>query len=151
MKIAIASDHRGFEAKRKILPLLKRNGHEVHDFGCEMPTLSCDYVDFAAPAARAVARGEFDVAILFEGSGIGMSITANKVHGIRAALVHDEITARRAREHHHCNALCLGTELLSEEHVRDIVEIFLNAEFQNGRHRARVAKVMKIEAEEGKV
>ena len=146
MKLAIASDHRGFEAKKKLLPILKRLGHEVQDFGCE-GTSSCDYVDFAAPAARSVARGENDVAILLEGSGIGMSITANKVHGIRAALIHDGVTARRAREHHHCNVLCLGTELMGEEHIRNIVEIFLSATFQNGRHNARIAKVMKVEEE----
>ena len=144
MKIAIASDHRGFEAKRKLLPVLKKLGHELTDFGCES-TSAVDYVDYAAPAARAVARGEADVAILLEGSGIGMSITANKIKGIRAALIHDEVTARRAREHHHCNVLCIGTELMSEEHIRSIVEIFLSATFQDGRHSARVAKVMEIE------
>ena len=144
MRIAIASDHRGFEAKKRLLPVLNRLGHEVRDFGCES-TASCDYVDLAAPAARAVARGEADVGILLEGSGIGMSITANKIKGIRAALIHDEVTARRAREHHHCNVLCIGTELLSEDHIRSIVEIFLSATFQDGRHAARVAKVMEIE------
>ena len=144
MKIAIASDHRGFEAKRKLLPVLKKLGHEVQDFGCES-TAACDYVDLAAPAARAVAKSEADVGILLEGSGIGMSITANKIRGIRAALIHDEVTARRAREHHHCNVLCIGTELLSEEHIRSIVEIFLSATFQDGRHAGRVAKVMEIE------
>src|SRR5215207_2027645 len=129
MKIAIASDHRGFEAKKRLLPLLKRLEHEVKDFGCE----------------STAARGEADVAILLEGSGIGMSITANKVKGIRAALVHDEVTARRAREHHHCNVLCIGSELLSEDHIKNIVEIFLSATFQDGRHATRVAKVMEIE------
>ena len=146
MKIAVASDHRGFDAKKKLLPLLKKLGHEITDFGCQT-TSSCDYVDFGAPAARSVARGEHDVAILLEGSGIGMSITANKIHGIRAALIHDQVTSRRAREHHHCNVLCLGTELLGEDQIRHIVEIFLSATFQNGRHSARVAKVMKVEAE----
>ena len=144
MKIAIASDHRGFEAKKKLLPLLKRLGHQVQDFGCDS-TASCDYVDFAVPAARAVAAGQADVGILLEGSGIGMSITANKIRGIRAALIHDQVTARRAREHHHCNVLCIGTELLSEDHIRTIVEIFLSATFQDGRHSQRVAKVMEIE------
>ena len=144
MKIAIASDHRGFEAKKKLLPVLKKLGHEVRDFGCES-TASCDYVDLAAPAARAVARGEAEVGILLEGSGIGMSITANKIKGVRAALIHDEVTARRSREHHHCNVLCLGTELLSEDHIKNIVEIFLSATFQDGRHSSRVAKVMEIE------
>jgi ribose 5-phosphate isomerase B len=147
MKVAIASDHRGFEAKTKLLPLLKRLGHEAVDFGCESGSPACDYPDFAAPAARAVVRGEADVAILLEGSGIGMSITANKIHGVRAALIHDEITARRAREHHHCNVLCLGTELLGEEQIRNIVEIFLSATPQNGRHASRVAKVTQIEQE----
>jgi ribose 5-phosphate isomerase B len=147
MKVAIASDHRGFEAKRKMLPILKRLGHEITDFGCETAQTACDYPDFAAPAARAVAHGQADVAILLEGSGIGMSITANKVHGVRAALVHDEITARRAREHHHCNVLCLGTELLGEEQLRHIVEIFLAATPQDGRHAGRIAKVTRIEEE----
>jgi ribose 5-phosphate isomerase B len=147
MKIAIASDHRGFDAKKKLLPVLSKAGHEIIDFGTDSSS-SCDYVDFAAPAARAVARGDAEVAILLEGSGIGMSITANKIHGIRAALVHDEVTARRAREHHHCNVLCLGTELLSEEHIRNIVQIFLSSSMlQNDRHLARIAKVTKVEAE----
>lgn len=144
MKIAIASDHRGYDAKKKIIPMLKRAGHEVQDFGCDSPA-SCDYVDFAAPAARSVARGENEVGILLEGSGIGMSVTANKIHGVRAALIHDEITARRSREHHHCNVLCLGCELLGEEQIRSIVEIFLAATFQEGRHVARVAKVTQVE------
>ena len=121
MKIAIASDHRGFEAKKKLLPVLKKLGHEVRDFGCESAA-SCDYTDFAVPAARAVAKGDAEVGILLEGSGIGMSITANKIHGVRAALIHDQVTARRSREHHHCNVLCLGTELLGEDQIRAIVE-----------------------------
>jgi ribose 5-phosphate isomerase B len=147
MKIAIASDRRGFEAKKKLLPVLKRLGHEVQDLGCDNSSSGCDYSDVAAPAARSVARGENDVAILLEGSGIGMSITANKIRGIRAALIHDHVTARRAREHHHCNVLCIGCELLGEEQVRSIVEVFLAATFQDGRHSARVAKVMQIEKE----
>ena len=147
MKIAIASDHRGYDATKKLLPILTRAGHQISDFGCDS-TASCDYVDFAAPAARAVAKGDADVAILLEGSGIGMSITANKIHGIRAALVHDEVTARRAREHHHCNALCLGTELLSEEQIRNIVQIFLSSSMmQNDRHLARIAKMTKVESD----
>src|SRR5215207_1736204 len=114
MKIALASDHRGYEAKRRLIPLLKKQGHELNDFGCDSPE-SCDYPDFAIPAAQSLAKNEADIAILLDGSGIGMSVAANKVKGVRAALVHDEFTARRAREHNHCNALCLGTDLLSEE------------------------------------
>jgi len=85
MKIAVAADHRGFEAKRKIVPVLKQNGHEVEDFGCHDASASTDYPDFAIPAARAVAAGTCEVAILLDGSGIGMAITANKVPGVRAA------------------------------------------------------------------
>jgi len=147
MKLAVASDHRGFEAKRRLLPLLKQQGHEVTDFGCES-TAACDYPDFAAPAARAVADGQMEVAILLDGSGIGMSVAANKVHHIRAALVHDEVTARRSREHNHCNVLCLGTDLLSEESIRQIVQIFLNTGFGDGRHLRRLQKVMEIEQQE---
>ena len=93
MKVALACDHRGFEAKKRLLPVLKKNGHELKDFGCDSPT-SCDYPDFAIPAAQSVARNENDIGILLDGSGIGMSVAANKVKGVRAALVHDEFTAR---------------------------------------------------------
>jgi ribose 5-phosphate isomerase B len=146
MRIAIASDHRGFEAKRKLIPLLKQKGHEVEDFGCEGPA-SCDYPDFALPAGRSVAEGKCDVGILFDGSGIGMSIAANKVQGIRAALAHDEVTARRAREHNHCNVLCMGTDLLSEAQITQIVEIFLETPYGDGRHSRRIEKIKVIELE----
>lgn len=147
MKIAVASDHRSYEAKRRLLPVLKKLGHEVEDFGCD-GTAAVDYPDFAAPAARAVAEGRCDIGILMDGSGIGMSVTANKVIGIRAALVHDEVTARRAREHNHCNVLCLGTDLLGEEQVRQIVEIFLDTGYGDGRHARRVEKLKAVETEE---
>jgi ribose 5-phosphate isomerase B len=144
MKIAVACDHRGYEAKRKLLPLLKKLGHEVEDFGCES-TSSVDYPDYAIPAARAVAAGTHDLGILLDGSGIGMSVAANKVRGVRAGLVHDTITAQRAREHNHCNVLCMGTDLLSEEQIRQIVEIFLSTAFGEGRHVRRVEKLSKFE------
>ena len=144
MKIALACDHRGFEAKRRLMPILKKNGHELKDFGCDSAA-PCDYPDVAIPAARSVAKSEADIAILLDGSGIGMSITANKVKGVRAALVHDEFTAQRAREHNHCNVLCLGTDLLSEEQIRKIVEIFMTTPFADGRHRQRVDKISKLE------
>jgi len=144
MKLVLACDHRGYDAKRKLVPVLKKMGHEVEDFGCE-GTTSVDYPDYAAPAARAVAAGKFDVGILFDGSGIGMSVVANKIGGVRAALVHDEVTARRAREHNHCNILCLGTDLLSEDQIRDITQIFLTTPFGEGRHTHRVQKVNEIE------
>ena len=146
MKIAVAADHRGFEGKRKLIPLLKQKGHHVEDFGTDS-NASCDYPDFAAPAAKSVVQGKCDVGILLDGSGIGMSITANKVPGVRAALVHDEVTARRAREHNHCNVLCLGTDLLSEQQIVKIVEIFLDTDFNDGRHSRRIEKIQQIERE----
>ena len=144
MKIAIASDHRGFEAKRRLMPVLKQKGHEVEDFGCEGPG-SCDYPVFAVPAAKSVAEGRNEVGIMMDGTGIGMSVVANKVKGIRAGLVHDEVTARTSREHNHCNVLCLGTDLLSEDQIRNIVEIFLTTSWTDGRHSQRVKKVMETE------
>lgn len=147
MKIAVACDHRSYEAKRRLLPVLKQQGHEVVDFGCE-GTAASDYPDFAAPAARAVADKQADVGILMDGSGIGMCIAANKVHNVRAALVHDEVTARRAREHNHCNVLCLGTDLLGEETIRQIAHIFLTTAFGEGRHVRRVQKITEIERQE---
>lgn len=149
MKIAIASDHRGFEAKKRLLPLLKNKGHEVVDFGCDSAS-ACDYPDYAVPAGQAVVKGECEVGILLDGSGIGMSVAANKVKGVRAALVHDEVTARRSREHNHCNVLCLGTDLLSEAMITKIVEIFLDTQFTDGRHTRRIEKIRQIE-EQGRL
>jgi ribose 5-phosphate isomerase B len=147
MKLAIASDHRGVDAKRRLVPVLKGWGHEVEDFGCE-GSAAVDYPDYAAPAARAVAEGRAEAGVLMDGSGIGMSVAANKVVGVRAALAHDEVTARRAREHNHCNVLCLGTDLLGEEQIRQIVEIFLTTGFGDGRHSRRVEKLRQLEEEE---
>lgn len=147
MKLALACDHRGFEAKRRLLPVLKSRGHEVEDLGCESAA-PVDYPDLAVPVARAVADGRAEIGILLDGSGLGMSIAANKVFGIRAALAHDEVTARIAREHNHCNVLCLGTDLLSEDHIRQIVEIFLSTPFVDGRHVRRIEKLRAIECEE---
>jgi ribose 5-phosphate isomerase B len=149
MKVAVACDHRGFDAKRKLLPLLKKLGHEVQDFGTDS-NASCDYPDFAVPAARSVSEGKCELGILLDGSGIGMSIVANKIEGIRAALAHDEVTARRSREHNHCNILCLGTDLLSEDQIRMIVEIFLNTPYVEGRHDRRVNKLRDVELETAK-
>jgi len=146
MKIAIASDHRGFEAKRKLIPMLKQKGHDIQDFGSESAA-SCDYPDFAVPAGKSVADGAHDVGIMLDGSGIGMSVAANKVKGVRAALVHDEVTARRSREHNHCNVLCLGTDLLSEAQINKIVEIFLGTSFADGRHTRRLDKIRQLEEE----
>ncbi len=147
MKVAIACDHRGYDVKRRLLPVLKRLGHEFNDLGCDAPA-ACDYPEFAALAARAVADGSHDVAILLDGSGIGMSIAANKVIGARAALAHDEVTARVAREANHSNILCVGTDLLTDDHIKTIIEIFLATPFGDGRHDRRVEKIRQIEREE---
>lgn len=147
MKIAVACDHRGYEAKRQLLPQLQKWGHEVKDFGCN-DSGSVDYPDFAAPAARAVGSGEYDVGILLDGSGIGMTIVANKIRGVRAAAVHDEVTSRRAREHHHCNVVCIGSDLLGEDQIRKIVEMFLTTPFGDGRHARRVEKLNALDAEQ---
>ena len=144
MKVAIACDHRGYECKRKIVPFLKGKGHELSDLGCEGNS-PCDYPDFAMPAARMVAAGEMDVAILLDSSGIGMSVCANKVRGIRAAVVNDEVMARVARDANHCNVLCLGTDLLSQDQLMKIVEAFMETPFSDGRHVRRIEKIAEIE------
>ena len=128
MKVTVASDHRGYEKKLWLMAKLRDAGHEVVDVGCTTAA-SCDYPDFALPAARAVACGKADVAILMDNSGIGMSIVANKVPGVRAAIALDLVAARLAREANHCNALCIATELLSDAMIDKIatgkVEAFL--------------------------
>lgn len=145
MKIVIGSDHRGYEKKRWLAPKLEAMGHTVVDVGCNGST-SCDYPDFAAPAARHVATGEADVGILLDNSGIGMSIVANKVKGCRAAIALDLVAARLAREANHCNILCLATELLSDAMMEKIVKEFVETAFQTGgRHDRRVKKIRTIE------
>jgi ribose 5-phosphate isomerase B len=146
MKIVIACDHRGYEAKRQLLPHLQRLGHEVKDYGCYDST-GVDYPDFAVPASCAVGTGEFEVGILLDGSGIGMTIVANKIRGVRAAAVHDEVTSRRAREHHHCNVVCIGSDLLGADQVKSIVEMFLNTPLGDGRHARRVEKLDALDAD----
>ena len=147
MKIAIASDHRGFEKKRWLVPKIRELGHDVVDVGCD-GTVACDYPDFAAPAARLVAKGDADLAILLDNSGIGMSIVANKIRGVRAALALDLVAARLAREANHCNALCIATELLSDAMIDKIAREFINSNFAGGRHDRRVQKIADIETQE---
>ena len=145
MKIAVAADHRGFEAKRKVLPVLAQWGHLVVDFGCEGAFPASDYPDVALPAAKAVAEGVCEIGIFLDGSGIGMSIAANKVRAVRAATVHDELTARISREANHCNVLCLGADLLSDSDIRRIIRVFLETGFGDGRHARRVRKLCDFE------
>jgi ribose 5-phosphate isomerase B len=145
MRIVVASDHRGFEKKRWLLPMLRDAGHDVADVGCDS-SVSCDYPDFAEPAAAAVSEKRADVAVLLDNSGIGMSIVANKFPGVRAALVQDEVAAKLAREANHCNALCLACEILSDTQIQKIVAVFLDTGFVGGRHDRRIRKIEAIES-----
>ena len=145
MRIALAADHRGHAVKEKVAILLSEQGHEVLDMGTNSAR-SCDYPNLAYPAARCVADGKAQFAILICGSGIGMDICANKVPGIRAALCHDELTAHMSRRHNNANILCLASDVLGEELIRRIVISWLSTEFEpGGRHERRVRKIAWIE------
>ena len=144
MRIAIGSDHRGFEAKERIKAYLQLLDHEVLDFGVPLAE-SADYPETAFPTAQAVARREADVGILICGTGIGMSIAANKVPGVRAALCHDELTAQMARHHNDANVLCLAGDLIGEELARRTVNAWLTSGFDGGRHQRRIDKITKFE------
>ena len=145
MRIAIAADHRGHAVKERVAVLLNEGGHEVLDMGTNS-SQSCDYPDLAYPAACAVANGKASMAVLICGSGIGMSICANKVDGVRAALCHDELTAQMSRRHNNANILCLASDVLGEELIRRIVSSWLTTEFEpGGRHERRVHKIGWIE------
>ncbi len=144
MKIALGADHRGYEAKAHIRELLTEMGQEVMDFGTDS-SKSMDYPDPAYAASGSVQKGECEVGVLFCGTGIGMSITANKLHGIRAALCHDELTAEMARRHNNANVLCLPADLVGDALMRRIVEVWLNTEYEGGRHDQRINKIIDIE------
>jgi ribose 5-phosphate isomerase B len=144
MRIAIGGDHRGLELKQSIIGQINATEHDCQDLGT-YTTESVDYPDIAREVAEAVVRGDFDYGILICDTGIGMSIAANKVKGIRAALCHDTFSAGRARQHNDANILCLGTGGTPET-VTEIVETFLTAEFEGGRHQRRLDKIRAIEA-----
>src|SRR5438034_10625592 len=144
MKIAIGSDHRGFEVKRRICSLVERLGHEVLDVGPPSGE-SVDYPDFAFQVAQAVSEGRVDRGILICGTGIGMCIAANKVPGVRAAPCHDSITAEMSRRHNDANVLCLSADLLGEELIERMVKIWLETAFEGGRHARRVEKIVSFE------
>jgi|SRR5271170_2864992 len=144
MKVAIACDHRGYAVKQRISAQISDRGHEVVDFGTDSPK-ACDYPDYGIPAAKAVACGLADRGILIDGSGIGMSILANKMPGIRAAIVHDELTAEISRRHNNANILCFAADLLGDELIRRIIDAWLLTPFEQGRHSRRVDKVAVLE------
>jgi ribose 5-phosphate isomerase B len=145
MKIAIAADHRGHSVKEKVVALLSEQGHEVIDLGTNS-SRSCDYPDLGFKAARAVAEKRVERGILVCGTGIGMSIVANKVDGVRAAVCNDELTAQISRRHNDANVLCLASDVLGEELMRRIVASWMSCEFERGgRHERRVRKIAWIE------
>ena len=144
MNIAVASDHRGVSVKSRILSQLTDLGHDSHDYGPESSE-SVDYPDFASKVSEAVSSGIIDRGILICGTGMGMCITANKFPGVRATSCHDEVTAEMSRRHNDANILCLSAELLGEQLVHRIVEIWVQTEFEGGRHARRVDKISEIE------
>ena len=144
MKIALGSDHGGLQLKQSLIPYLEGRSIQVADAGTTTAD-SVDYPDYAERVALMVANGEADAGILVCGTGIGISIAANKMPGIRAALVTDEFMARMAREHNNANVLVLGGRVLDESKGRDLVGAWLDASFEGGRHQARLDKISALE------
>jgi ribose 5-phosphate isomerase B len=144
MKIAIGSDHRGFGAKQQIKAIVAQMGHDCVDFGTD-GIHPVDYPDMAYTVAKAVSERKADRAILICATGLGMSIAANKVRGIRAALCHDELSAQISRDHNDTNVLCLSGDQVGEVLLRKIVEAWLVTTFSGGRHQRRVNKIEAIE------
>jgi ribose 5-phosphate isomerase B len=149
MRIAVGSDHRGVEMRQKIVALLSRLGQEVIDVGAHDAS-PVDYPDIAAAVAGRVSRGEVERGILICGSGLGMCIAANKFAGVRAAPCHDDLTAEMSRRHNDLNVLCLSGDILGERLVDRLVSIWLNTEFEGGRHARRVQKIADMERHNGK-
>lgn len=147
MRIAIAADHAGYELKSVLVPYLEASGHEVLDLGTHSTDM-VDYPSFCAAAARAVVRGEAERGIVIGGSGQGEQIAANKVRGARAALCHDEWTARFARRHNDANILAIGGRLLGEVLALAIIDVFFSEGFEGGRHERRLAQINEIEEQE---
>lgn len=144
MKIAIASDHGGFELKAVIKKYLEEKANEVTDLGTDSAE-SCDYIDFAEKCASSVIGGEADFGIVVCGTGIGISIAANKVKGIRCALCYSPETARLSKEHNNANMIALGGRTTSDEQALAIVDAYMAAEFQGGRHQRRIDKISALE------
>jgi ribose 5-phosphate isomerase B len=148
MKIAVSSDHRGYQVKVKIVEQVAQLGHEPVDFG-PMSGESVDYPDYAARVAQAVSQGQVDRGILICGTGMGMCIVANKFCGVRAITCHDDLTAEMSRRHNDANVLCLSADLLGERLVSRMVEIWLTTEFEGGRHARRLEKIAQFEYQNG--
>jgi ribose 5-phosphate isomerase B len=145
MKIALGTDHAGYKYKERIKGYLTEQGHEIEDFGTDSAK-SCDYPDFIYPAARAVAQGRCDRAIVLGGSGNGETIVANKVRGVRCAVCWNEDLARLSRAHNDANVMSIGARTVSLELALKMVEIWLNTPFDGGRHAERIRKITEIDS-----
>ncbi len=148
MRIAVASDHRGVHVKGLILEQLRGLGHEAIDMG---PTESgpVDYPVYASKVAGAVSEGSVDRGILICGTGMGMSITANKFRGVRAVTCHDDVTAETSRRHNNANVMCLSADMLGERLLNRIVDLWIRTDFEGGRHQRRIDQIFEIEKEQG--
>ena len=150
MRIAIGGDHAGYPLKQHLVEVLEKWGHAVADLGTDS-TETVDYPPFCAAVARAVVRGEAEVGIVLGGSGQGEQISANKVHGARAALCNDLYTARMARQHNNANVLSIGARIVAPELAEEITQIFLDTQFEGGRHQRRIDEISELEQQENLV
>jgi ribose 5-phosphate isomerase B len=144
MRIAVGADHAGFALKERIAAQLREGGHDVVDCGCKSEE-SVDYPDFGAAVGRAVAGGDCERGILVCGTGIGIGMAANKIPGIRAAMVHDRFTAEMSRRHNDANVLCLGARVMNAKHAEEVAEFWLGLPFDGGRHARRVGKINALD------
>jgi len=149
LRVAIGCDHGGYDLKEQVKDWVNESGHEADDMGCDS-TEPVDYPAYAVAVARKVASGAADLGILVCGTGLGMSMAANKVSGIRAAVCNDIFCAEHARAHNDANIMTIGGRVVDDAQARRIVETFLNTKFEGGRHARRVAQIMAIENEWGK-
>jgi len=147
MKIAVGADHAGYALKERLLEKLKADGHEVVDYGTHS-TESTDYPDFAAAVGRAVVKKDADTGLLVCSSGVGMSIAANKIHGIRAALGTNTDEVSYVRKHNDANVLAIGARYTDEQTAKDLLDTYLTTPFEGGRHTRRIEKINKLEQEE---
>jgi ribose 5-phosphate isomerase B len=151
MRIGIVTDHGGFPLKEEVVKRLQATSHEVLDLGAHKLNLDDDYPDFVIPLAKAVAEGKVDRGIAICGSGVGASVCANKIPGVRAALIHDHFSAKQGVEDDHMNILCMGGRTVGAEVAWDLVQTFLNSNFsQAERHLRRLGKVAALESAEAK-
>lgn len=145
-RVGIATDHGGFGLKEELVGRLKSAGYEVTDFGAHELASGDDYPDYVVPLAQAVASGQVDRGVAICGSGVGASVCANKIHGIRAALIHDHFSAKQGVEDDHMNILCMGGRTVGPEVAWDLVQTYLTAEYsQEARHLRRLGKVAKLD------